>query len=198
MAEQMSNTKKLIVDERSNRILSDEQLDYNHFKPLRKSYIVAASYRSGSTHLCRLLWQTGRLGAPTEVLNPTRQFYFLMTRLRASSPADYIAKLVARRTSINGIFGLKAHFRHFQLFLSDYPRLLEALSPVTYIHIYRQDKIAQAVSAAKAWQTDQWASPSKGRAPIRASSKRSDCGVAMMQSLDKINTCLRTRASWTS
>jgi LPS sulfotransferase NodH/2-polyprenyl-3-methyl-5-hydroxy-6-metoxy-1,4-benzoquinol methylase len=163
MAEQMSNTKKLIVDERSNRILSDERLDYNHFKPLRKSYIVAASYRSGSTHLCRLLWQTGRLGAPTEVLNPTRQFYFLMTRLRASSPADYIAKLVARRTSINGIFGLKAHFRHFQLFLSDYPRLLEALSPVTYIHIYRQDKIAQAVSAAKAWQTDQWASPSKER-----------------------------------
>jgi len=36
-----------MVDERLIHILSDERLDYNHFKPLRKSYIVAASYRSG-------------------------------------------------------------------------------------------------------------------------------------------------------
>ena len=37
--------------------------------PLRKSYIVASTDRSGSTFFCSLLWQTGVLGAPAEYWN---------------------------------------------------------------------------------------------------------------------------------
>ena len=140
------------------RYVIDERLDFNHFGTLRKSYIVASSYRSGSQYLCWRLWQTGLLGAPSEVLNPTSELRILMNRFKARSPTDYIAKLVARRTSRNGVFGMKAHFHHFEAFLKDYPALLEVLSPTTYIYITRQDKIAQAVSMAKALQTDTWTS----------------------------------------
>ena len=140
------------------RYVIDERLDLNHFGSLRKSYIVASSYRSGSQYLCWRLWQTGLLGAPSEVLNPTSELRVLMSRFKASSPADYIAKLLARRTSRNGVFGMKAHFHHFEAFQKEYPPLLEVLAPTSYIYISRQDRIAQAVSMAKALQTDAWTS----------------------------------------
>ncbi|HTZ37368.1 MAG TPA: Stf0 family sulfotransferase [Stellaceae bacterium] len=140
------------------RFIVDERLDYNHFGPLRQSYVVASSYRCGSQYLCWRLWQTGLLGAPSEVLNPTSEQRVLMNRFKVSSAADYIAELVARRTSKNGVFGIKAHFHHFEAFLKDYPPLLEVLSPISYIYINRNDKVAQAVSMAKALQTDWWTS----------------------------------------
>jgi LPS sulfotransferase NodH/2-polyprenyl-3-methyl-5-hydroxy-6-metoxy-1,4-benzoquinol methylase len=146
------------TDQEPVRFVVDERLDFNHFRPLRKSYIVASSYRSGSTYLCWHLWQTGLLGAPSEILNPTSELPGLMNRLKPASPADYIAQLVARRTSRNGIFGIKAHFHHFAAFLKEYPALLETLSPVTYINISREDKIAQAVSMARAFQLNWWSS----------------------------------------
>lgn len=149
---------KAAIDPGPVRYVIDERLDLNHFGPLRKSYIVASSYRSGSQYLCWRLWQSGLLGAPSEVLNPTTELRVLMNRFKASSPADYIAKLLARRTSKNGVFGMKAHFHHFEAFLREYPALLEVLSPTTFIYISRKDKIAQAVSMAKALQTDAWTS----------------------------------------
>jgi LPS sulfotransferase NodH/SAM-dependent methyltransferase len=149
---------KPTTDQGPVRYVIDERLDLNHFGPLRMSYIVASSYRSGSQYLCWRLWQTGLLGAPSEVLNPTSEMRVLMNRFKASSPADYIAKLLARRTSRNGVFGMKAHFHHFEAFQKEYPALLEVLSPTTYIYISRQDRIAQAVSMAKALQTDAWTS----------------------------------------
>jgi LPS sulfotransferase NodH len=149
---------KPTIDPGPVRYVIDERLDLNHFGALRKSYIVASSYRSGSQYLCWRLWQTGLLGAPSEVLNPTSELRVLMNRFKASSPADYIAKLIARRTSRNGVFGMKAHFHHFEAYQKEYPELLEVLAPTTYIYISRQDRIAQAVSMAKALQTDAWTS----------------------------------------
>jgi LPS sulfotransferase NodH len=146
------------TDQAPVRYVTDERLDFNHFRPLSKSYIVASSYRSGSQYLCWRLWQTGLLGAPSEILNPTSELRVFMNRLKASSPADYIAKLIARRTSRNGVFGIKAHFHHFQAFQNEYPQLLEVLAPVTYVYISREDRAAQAVSMAKALQTDWWTS----------------------------------------
>ncbi|MGO8800689.1 MAG: Stf0 family sulfotransferase [Roseiarcus sp.] len=149
---------KAAIDPGPVRYVIDERLDLNHFGPLRKSYVVASSYRSGSQYLCWRLWQTGLLGAPSEVLNPTSEMRVLMDRFKATSPADYIVKLLARRTSRNGVFGMKAHFHHFEAFVREYPELLEVLAPTTYIYISREDKIAQAVSMAKALQTDAWTS----------------------------------------
>jgi trehalose 2-sulfotransferase len=144
--------------EKPIRFVLDERLDFNHFVPLRKSYIVASSYRSGSNYLCQELWRTGVLGSPVEFLNPYDALPALMNRFKASTPADYIAKLVAHRSSKNGVFGLKTHSHHFEVFLKQYPQLLEVLAPVTFIHINRRNKLAQAVSMAKALQTDFWTS----------------------------------------
>jgi trehalose 2-sulfotransferase len=151
--------------EKPVRFVLDERLDFNHFVPLRKSYIVASSYRSGSNYLCWELWRTGVLGAPVEFLNPYDALPVLMNRFKASSPSDYVKKLIERRSSKNGVFGLKTHSHHFEAFLKQYPLLLEALSPVTFIHINRRNKLAQAVSMAKALQTDFWTSRIESERP---------------------------------
>jgi trehalose 2-sulfotransferase len=137
----------------------DPKLDFHHTVPLRKSYVVASSYRSGSTFFCSKLWGTGILGAPAEYLNTgagrmTRNI--IMHRLRVDTPEHYFAKLLDCRTSKNGVFGMKVHFPHFEMAMSWYPPVLRVLSPVTYIYLNRKDTLAQAVSMAKAMQTDAW------------------------------------------
>lgn len=157
--------EKSADSEKPVRFVLDERLDFNHFVPLRKSYIVASSYRSGSNFLCQELWRTGVLGSPVEFLNPYDALPALMNRFKASSPSDYITKLIAHRSSKNGVFGLKTHSHHFEVFLKQYPQLLETLAPVTFIHINRRNKLAQAVSMAKALQTDFWTSRIESERP---------------------------------
>ena len=156
---------KLATDNRPIRSVTDQRLDFDEPAPLRKAYLIASSYRSGSTYLCWELWKTGVLGAPCEYLNPAQQLRVLMKRFNVFSPADYIASLLVRRTSRNGIFGMKEHFHHFEAFMKGYPALLEVLSPVTYIYINRRDRVAQAVSMAKALQTNAWSSRSQEGSP---------------------------------
>jgi len=140
------------------RFVTDRRLDFNHATPLKRSYFIASSYRSGSQYLCWQLWKTGALGAPCEYLNPTYELRILKQRFGVVSDSEYIGELLARRTSRNGVFGMKAHFNHFDAFVKDYPALLEVLAPVSYIFISRADKVAQAVSMAKALQTGWWTS----------------------------------------
>lgn len=151
-----------VADQKPVRSVTDKRLDFKHAVPLQKSYIIASSARSGSNFLSWQLWNSGVLGAPCEYLNPNFEMHMMMNRLKASSPADYLAKLLVCRTSSNGIFGLKAHFHNFEAFLKDYPAFLERLAPVSFIYISREDKVAQAVSMAKAYQTAAWTSTMKG------------------------------------
>jgi len=129
---------------------------------VRKSYIVASTPRCGSTFLCSLLWQTGVLGAPSEYWNCHKSGarktigIRMMERLEATSGPDYLTKLLACRTSKNGVFGVKVHFFDFQEVLRGFPQLLELLAPVTFVNIEREDKIAQAVSLARSLQTGTW------------------------------------------
>jgi trehalose 2-sulfotransferase len=144
------------------RRLTDTRLDFPAPASLRKSYIVASTYRSGSTYLCSMLWQTGVLGAPAEYWNYRSRAggqpigTQMKERLNASSPADYLNKLLACRTSKNGVFGVKAHSIDFKEELRQFPKMLDILAPITYIYIQRQDKVAQAVSMVKATQTGAW------------------------------------------
>jgi trehalose 2-sulfotransferase len=147
-----------MTEDKPIRSMTDARLDFTHRTPMQQSYIVASSPRSGSTYFCRLLGQSGLLGTPSEVLNPGFDLKGFKNRFKASSPADYIAELIARRTAKSGVFGLKAHFENFEGFLKEYPALLDVLSPVTYIYINRRDRVAQAVSMARALQTNQWSS----------------------------------------
>lgn len=123
--------------------------------PLRRTYIIASTPRCGSTLLSSLLWETGVLGAPAEYWNfhkrarPVATGIKMMERLEASSPSDYLTKLLACRTTSNGVFGSKAHFIHFEEAIRRFPAMLDRLAPITFIHIDREDRVAQAVSLAK-------------------------------------------------
>jgi LPS sulfotransferase NodH len=125
---------------------------------MRAAYIIASTFRCGSSHLAVSLWRTGRLGAPFEYLNYENEMRVLYYRLRAESPQDYLQKLIERRTTVNGIFGIKVHFHHFQAALVQNAHLLESLRPLHFVYINRQDELAQAVSLAKAFQTRAWVS----------------------------------------
>jgi trehalose 2-sulfotransferase len=137
---------------------TDEAFDFEGPVTLRKSYIIASLPRSGSQFLSGELWKTGVLGAPCEYLFPAYDMRPMMNRLRATSPGDYIAKLVACRSSPNGVFGMNVHIQHFKPFLRGYPALLDVLHPLAFIYTTRRNKIAQAVSMAKAYQTSTWTS----------------------------------------
>jgi LPS sulfotransferase NodH len=146
---------------------TDDTFDFKETAPLRKSFIIASLPRSGSQLLASELWKTGLLGAPCEYLFPAYDMRPMMNRLKATSPADYIAKLLACRTSRNGVFGMNVHIQHFNGFLRGYPDLPDVLAPLTFIYTTRRNKIAQAVSMAKAYQTSAWTSQMKSNPSVK-------------------------------
>ena len=134
-----------------------------------QTYIIAATPRTGSTLLCRMLWDTGLVGAPKEYLNPmqlrdwevrlgsarSRWVHQALSgrRLVAAGRGWGRARLAAhlqrvrRRRSSGGGFGLKLHHHHRHRLVGDAAR---------WILLTRRDRVAQAVSWARALQTNQW------------------------------------------
>jgi LPS sulfotransferase NodH len=144
----------------------------------RLSYLVCATERSGSTLLCELLAATGVAGRPEEYfecLNATgrvrqpreycerdagAEILALLPPLEEPRPAgDWrrrLADALDRGTTPNGVFGAKMMWAYLPDFLAhDEPeRALGA--PLYWIHVGRQDKLAQAISLWRAAQTAQW------------------------------------------
>jgi trehalose 2-sulfotransferase len=122
----------------------------------RVSYMICSTPRSGSSLLCELLFNTGLAGAPTEFFddNQLRDF----ANVWGTSTLDgYLEALLDKKTSPNGVFGCKAHFPQLERVFGerDIPSLLPNLR---CIYITRRDQVRQAVSYARATQTNQWAS----------------------------------------
>lgn len=131
-------------------------------------YVICAVQRSGSFLLCEALKNTGLAGIPEE--------YFLngegwengwwARQHGVTSRTDYLRLVFEKGTSPNGVFGTKIMWNYFHKMLEglrelpdyqelDAPRLMGTLFPnVHYIWIVRRDKVRQAVSWAKAGQTD--------------------------------------------
>src|SRR5688572_18289411 len=108
-----SNVRKASPVDGSIRTLTDSWYDFPDKVPLRKSYLIASTPRCGSTLFSTVLWQTGLLGAPSEYWSYHKRAAVktigtrMMERLEALSRADYLTKLLACRTSRNGVFGVK-------------------------------------------------------------------------------------------
>jgi LPS sulfotransferase NodH len=132
--------------------------DFPTATPCRTFYVIASSERSGSTYLCLELWRTGALGAPWEYLNYQTEMKAMARRWQTNDPAEYMHRVVGCRTSANGTFAIKAHYHHFSYMLSHCPRLLDALPPPRFIVMQRQDRLGQAISLARAMQTNAWSS----------------------------------------
>jgi LPS sulfotransferase NodH len=135
--------------------------------PLRFRYLILSQPRTGSTMLCSALRQTGAAGVPMEYLSeqPLRQ---LPHPLTPAVLADYLTGLDARRTTPNGVFGLKLHYDQFRtLFIAEGKITEQGLGFLRsfshFILISRRDKIAQAMSLFTAWQADRWSSTDAAR-----------------------------------
>ena len=131
--------------------------------PPHVSYIVCSMPRSGSSLLCDVLAGTELAGAPTEYLD-LNQMEAFQREWEVSGLEEYLAALRDRKTSPNGVFGLKAHFHQLRDVLGE--RDLDAEFPgLRFVYIRRRDHVRQAVSWARANQTGQWASDHPVRHP---------------------------------
>ena len=144
----------------------------------RLSYLVCATERSGSTLLCELLGATGIAGRPEEyfeyldatgrVRQPREYFeagadpsiLSLLAPLQAPvDPGDWDARLaraLERGTTPNGVFGAKLMWGYLPDFLAHAEPADAFGEPLRWIHVGREDKVAQAISLWRAVQTAQW------------------------------------------
>src|SRR4051812_7686283 len=143
-------------------------------------YFVCATPRSGSTLLCRSLAATGVAGRPEEYFERLRHSglprepreYFgglppqdadlldLLPETRTGRPqhADLdreLPRYLEDGTTPNGVFGSKLMWGHLEDLLARLgPDTLEdRLGRLDYVHVTREDKVAQAVSLWRAVQT---------------------------------------------
>ena len=155
-----------------------------------RTWVMASTPRTGSTLLCRALWDTGQVGAPKEYLNPmqvrdwevrlgSRASRWRHALLKGSLLGlvgrgpwpdarlrDHLSRVRARRTGPHGHFGLKIHHHHVRRWFVDAGRDPDAwLGHPTWIRIQRRDRVAQAVSWARAVQTGHWASTQRAGWP---------------------------------
>jgi LPS sulfotransferase NodH len=136
--------------------LYEADYDFPHARGApRLRYMLATTQRSGSNLLALSLWRSGGLGAPLEYMRAA-SIAALQRRLGASRAA-YWQALQQRRTSPNGAFGFKAFGSHLKECGRDMPELLEVGLPVDrIIFLTREEKDCQAISLARATQTDAW------------------------------------------
>ena len=120
----------------------------------RRLYIIATTSRCGSTHLCRMLTSTCRLGEPAEYYNvhvkPER-----MKLWHAQSDIEYFQQMLLRTSTDNGVCGVKVATDAFEKLRKELDPIFELLRP-RYIWLRRRDILRQAISLYRARETDVW------------------------------------------
>ncbi len=139
------------------------------------SYIICGTPRTGSTLLCDLLESTKVAGCPDSFFMsnvapvwvkawglPTREGLneagysaaYLKAAIRAGRGGTEIFGLRLMRENLDGLLALIGNV--YPGMPSDKARLEAAFGTIVYIHLAREDKLAQAVSLIKAEQTGLW------------------------------------------
>jgi LPS sulfotransferase NodH len=121
-------------------------------EPLRRFGIIAASARTGSHLLCRLLRQLGR-GVALEYFYPSYRQVF-EERWRTSSPGDYLSAIMRNRTA-GGLCVVKCLPLQYGA-LRGAIEQVAALPDPFIIHLWRRDSLAQAISLRLAVQSGFW------------------------------------------
>lgn len=112
-----------------------------------RSYFICATPRCGSWFLSGLLASSGIAGRPHEWF--WRDTRASLERAWGVTAADeYVQLVLAAGTTANGVFGAKVMWGALPD-LSPFPR-------PSFIWLRRRDRVAQAVSFAKAVQTGHW------------------------------------------
>lgn len=139
------------------------------------AYIICGTPRTGSTLLCDLLTSTKRTGAPhsfyrRQDISEWAEEWKLPDRAAMSGldfDVAYLNAAIKAGEGGTGIFGLRLmreNLDELSAILdrihpglpSDRARFEKAFGRVLYMHLSREDKLAQAVSLIKAQQTGLW------------------------------------------
>ena len=134
--------------------------DYRHHTETQKTLVIASTVRSGSHMLGHVLHETDAFGFPLEYVN-NKNLQEWKQRLDKRELADVLAELRKRRTSPNGVFGIKIHYSHIEQF-GGFKAMCELLPNPYFVLLTREDVRAQAVSLAVAKQTGAWISQQDG------------------------------------
>lgn len=151
-----------------------------------KILIIASTPRCGSHMLGHALHKTNCFGFPLEYVN-TRNFAEWKKRFHKESLEEVIKEIQQRRTSQNGVFGIKVHYSHIKQFGNF--RMLKRIFPdAYYVFLTRKDVLKQAVSLSIARQSGVWIA---GQTPAKAT---------LTYNFNTIDRCLRetihNNAAW--
>lgn len=160
-------------------------------EPDYAAYMICTSPRSGSTLLCKLLAATGVAGKPGSLFHEPSLSewldYYGLQNDQASSEANLLEAVfeAALNKGRGGtpLFGLRMQRRSFPYFCTqlkklhpglrdDVRRIEAAFGRTLFIHLTREDKLAQAVSFVKADQSGLWHKAPDGRELERLSEHR--------------------------
>ena len=130
--------------------------DFPHQTETQKTLVIASTVRSGSHMLGHVLHETGAFGFPLEYVNRKNLDEWKL-RLNRKTLPEVLDELRARRTSPNGVFGIKVHYSHIEEF-GGFKAMCKMLPNPHFVLLTRQDVMAQAVSLAVARQTGSWIS----------------------------------------
>jgi LPS sulfotransferase NodH len=150
-----ASVRRLFADVLPNAIAGTDLLQQltEPFRPPTVRYTIVGTPRSGTEFLCRLLGSTGTAGQPKEHLQIESQ---VLTRYCGFDCRRYLRTLMSLATTHNGVFGTKIISHFFIEHVSADPTLERFLSRFKCIHIVRQDRIRQSISAMLAAKTNVW------------------------------------------
>lgn len=136
------------------------------------AYAIVTSPRSGSTLLCRLLRETGCAGRPESYFHqPSVEAWREgVDAPRAATAHDQLRAILSaaieRGRGRGNVFGLRLQRHSFAFFIEQMRNLFptgseaalfdQAFGPTRFVHLTREDKLAQAVSYIRAEQSGLW------------------------------------------
>ena len=140
-----------------------------------QAYIICATPRSGSTLLCDLLTETGVAGRPNSFFRrESIPWYVDHFKLSAADWSDesaydrsYLAAILGEGAGGTPVFGMRLMWESladlstrlgtiYPSLPSDSARFQSAFRPAVYLHLSREDKVAQAISRLRAEQSGLW------------------------------------------
>ena len=132
--------------------------------PPELSYMLATVPRTGSTFVSHLLWRTGCLGAPLEYLNFVPGSPYADAHGDAAAQQSLWRRALARRTSPNGVFGIKCFPMQLEALVRVNPPLLQSVMATLVprgrqpliVYLRRRDRLAHRISYARADLSGVW------------------------------------------
>lgn len=127
-------------------------------------YLLASVPRSGSTYVSHLLWRTGCLGAPLEYLNFEPAGPYGSAHCKPARQSAIWREALCRRTSPNGVFGLKGFPVQLEALQQENPQLVVQVMRLMLgrergskvVQLRRRDRDAHAISYARAMLSGIW------------------------------------------